>query len=618
MLNKLLKKYKLFNNKINEMNEDLDNEEIKKIMDTFFDFDINKIKLINIYKDLEIFTDREGNENNSILEKIKYTQTKFGEWQLKKELIDYNQSKETIEKKQQILNKLLENDNDFNFILENLKEIKSVENDIFWLFKEHNKETTSYFEMVYFKGIIVEHLNKNELFLKYYNLFQIIISPAMNILLPIIVTIIPLIFMYLFQSESFKKYKDNLVESLKNLNINFQENSCSNSNNDVVFKFTQYLSFFAWILFYIHSVYSNLKIAFNTNKIINIIHKRLNNIALFIKKAHLINEKYYSLFNETLIDKKCIHLWSETFNQSPHLLSNKGKILITYKELIKKKECLKEIITFIGKIDYNIGLCLLYKKHINTKNKFCFPFLRVSSTPIFKTNKLWHPYLNPNLSISNDLNLGDKNNNNAIITGPNAGGKSTFIKSIALSILFAQTLGISNCSNLEFTVFKNIETYLNIPDLKGKESLFEAEINRAYKYIETIKNLNKNEFSLIIMDEIFNSTNPEEGIAGAYSICKKLSNFTNNISIITTHFNYLTKLEKKTKKFTNYKITIQKHENKIIYPYTLIKGISNQFIALDLLKEKGFDYEIISEALKICKKLKKIKKIKRVKKIKEE
>ena len=53
--------------------------------------------------------------------------------------------------------------------------------------------------------------------------------------------------------------------------------------------------------------------------------------------------------------------------------------------------------------------------------------------------------------------------------------------------------------------------------------------------------------------------------------------------------------------------------NNIIYPYKLEKGISNQFIALDLLKQKGFDNEIIEESHKVYKKIKKNKKIKKKK-----
>ena len=66
------------------------------------------------------------------------------------------------------------------------------------------------------------------------------------------------------------------------------------------------------------------------------------------------------------------------------------------------------------------------------------------------------------------------------------------------------------------------------------------------------------------MDEIFSSTNPDEGVAGAYAIANNLSNYKNNICLLTTHYNYLTKLENQGK-FKNYKISIERdNKNKII------------------------------------------------------
>jgi DNA mismatch repair protein MutS len=197
---------------------------------------------------------------------------------------------------------------------------------------------------------------------------------------------------------------------------------------------------------------------------------------------------------------------------------------------------------------------------------------------------------------------------NIIITGPNMGGKSTFIKSLMLSVLFAQTLTISFSKSLEITPISFLQTYLNIPDCKGHESLFEAEMNRAYNYIKKIKELDglggldgNKKFSLIIIDEIFSSTNPREGLAGAYAIANKMSQYTNNISIITTHYTELALLEK-TRKFKNYKIPILRKKEMITYPYKLQRGVSQQYIAIELLKNKGFDDDIIKVANEICKK----------------
>ena len=105
------------------------------------------------------------------------------------------------------------------------------------------------------------------------------------------------------------------------------------------------------------------------------------------------------------------------------------------------------------------------------------------------------------------------------------------------------------------------------------------------------------------MDEIFNSTNPEEGISGAYAIGEKLASYNNSVSIITTHFSYLTKLEN-DKQFKNYKIPIKRDaDENIVYPYKITPGISNQYIALELLRNKGFNNDLVDNAENICKNL---------------
>ena len=165
----------------------------------------------------------------------------------------------------------------------------------------------------------------------------------------------------------------------------------------------------------------------------------------------------------------------------------------------------------------------------------------------------------------------------------------------------------SNCGTCYtpkiYTISPFINTYLNIPDSKGKESLFEAEMRRSLEFLNILKKLDKNKFSFVIMDEIFSSTNPDEGISGAYAIANNMSKYLNNMCMITTHYSYLSKLEK-TGKFRNYKIPIKRdNENNIVYTYKLEPGISNQYIALELLKKKGFDKNIVDDALTICKKI---------------
>ena len=75
-----------------------------------------------------------------------------------------------------------------------------------------------------------------------------------------------------------------------------------------------------------------------------------------------------------------------------------------------------------------------------------------------------------------------------------------------------------------------------------------------------------------------------------------------NTALITTHFTELSKLQKRTKKsITNYHFSIARSpENDIICSYKIKKGLSKDKIALELLKNRGFEPEIIESAINLC------------------
>jgi DNA mismatch repair protein MutS len=277
------------------------------------------------------------------------------------------------------------------------------------------------------------------------------------------------------------------------------------------------------------------------------------------------------------------------------LYKNFGKQLHTY--MTFDKDIIKSILLKVYIIES--------LKSVSTfKNDFGLSFAKfdiTSSTPVLAINGVFHPCIDIQKVVKN--NVCFKGNDNAIITGPNAGGKSTFVKSLLINVLLCQTIGIASAVECTMTPFYNINSQINIPDSKGYESLFEAEMYRCKEKLDILKRTPENKFSIFVMDEIFNSTNPVEGISGAYAIAKKISQYSNCLLVFTTHYIYLTKL-KKTGRFVNYRMNIERNsENQIHYPYILEKGVSKQYIALDLLAKNGFDRDIIDEAITLKNKL---------------
>ena len=276
-----------------------------------------------------------------------------------------------------------------------------------------------------------------------------------------------------------------------------------------------------------------------------------------------------------------------------------------YELLIKKNNKNYEykfnsILQYIGLIDSFINISKMVIQMGYTFPKFDF---NKNNGPYIDALGLWSPFMGYN-QVKNDCIMGQPNT--IILTGPNTSGKSTYIRNIMLAIFMAQTLGVTCCDNFIFTPFKYLFTYLDITNISRlKESLFESEILRCMEYCNILENLNENEFTCTILDEIFTGTNPKEGIASSAAVCEYIGHFNNSLNIITTHFMQLTNLEKEyPDKFKNMRFrVIENKDGSFKRSYLIEDGISDQHIAIKLLKNKGYNNTIVNRALDKLKEL---------------
>jgi len=583
-------------------NEIFNSQEVESIcLKIFGEQEENKIINKDVEIDLELFEGLGVNKNDTIFNYINHTQTKLGNFLLKR-LISQPIKDISILKARQLFISKINSDNELFTNLDNkLCTIKEKEEDLLWLWKDFSDETKQLFGMVYFQKRFLRFLNHNEFAMKIYNYYVIIFSPLYGILSPILMFLAPFVFLkYYFKTEvSLKLYFRLLKVAISGIR-NITKVDITQDTN---ISYTQIISVLVWLIFYIHSLFSNIENAKNTNKICNIIHTKVNNISKLVREGYSLFELTANDINENTklvpceVKKVFNVLWKDIFDKQPTFYSNKGILLKTYKDLEDKKEKLLDIMKYIGNLDVYLSLSKLMKN-----SNYCFAeYIEDTVKPSIKVLDMWYPVLEKKKSyVKNSITLGTLNPQNALITGPNAGGKSTFIKSLSLCVLFSQTLSIVPARVFSLTPFTIINTYLNIPDSKGKESLYEAEMRRALEQINKIKELNKDEFSFVILDEIFNSTNPEEGIGAAYAVAEEIASYKNSIALITSHYGYLSKLEE-SMRYVNYKIPIERDENNnIVYKYKLVRGISNQFIALELLQKKGFDEKLVKRAQSIC------------------
>jgi ubiquitin C-terminal hydrolase len=210
----------------------------------------------------------------------------------------------------------------------------------------------------------------------------------------------------------------------------------------------------------------------------------------------------------------------------------------------------------------------------------------------------WNPMVDQEKVKPNSLQVGcNGKKRTAIITGPNAGGKSTIMKSAILAAIMAQSLGIAPATAFTFTPFSSIRAYLNIvDDTAGGNSLFMASVKRAFELLESAQKSGREKAcSLTVFDEIFNGTSATEGEAAACALIQRLVVCPTNLLLVTTHFKKLTTLEG----IDNYKVTVTTaHNGALQYPFALQEGVADQCVAFDILREQGFDAKFIEEATK--------------------
>lgn len=548
----------------------------------------NNVNKNTLYRNLEMFTDNLGEEEQTIFNKINNTKTLFGVSSLKNILSQTTINIPVLTERQNNIKKFTSNPDHINIISNQLDNIKGKEDELLWYWDNISEHIQSLYEMVYFNfpylGIINNIFNSNEFILNVTTFYKMYINPAITIGSPIVTIILPLILL--------KYFKVNVPVSI--IFKMFTKLAFNNMGIRSIF------SIGIWIFFYLYSIYNTIKESINLNKLVKILYNKCQTICNFVDSAfnitNICQQIGYNCQKSHLDDltymRELLYSMPKTYN----FTTNRGKILKSYKRFMENKDRVISIIKYVGEVDSYVSLAstVINEKYTFTK------YLTNSKKPVINTKQIWNPYLG-NESVKNNIKL---KGSNLIITGPNAAGKSTFIKTMALNILLSQTIGICAAKKFVITPFKNISSYLHIPDCKGVDSLFQAEMKRSKEYIDSIAQMPPNEFSFVIMDEIFSSTNFVEGFSAAYAIVKKLVSFKNSISIITTHYTNLTKVKNETKRVKNYKFTINRdNNNDIIYPYKIKKGVSYDYIALELIEKNGFDQEIIKDALEIKNKL---------------
>jgi ABC-type multidrug transport system fused ATPase/permease subunit len=448
---------------------------------------------------------------------------------------------------------------------------------------------------------ILEFLNRTEWFLQFMSIYNLM-SPVISLLIPIIILIIP------FFVIKVKGLQISISEYIEILKIVANQNAIGKlfvvNFNEITNQEKSYI--FISAAFYLFSIYQNFMICVRFNNNMKTIHNHFNELKIYLehtvnsmenylKYSHKLNS--HSLFNLSVKEKMNIlqQIQNKITTITEYNMFNISKI----KEIGYVLKCFYELHTdkiFDNTIMFSLGFngymdCLkgLQKNLMERKINYA-EFIDDSRKIVFQNS--YYACLKDLNPVKNTI----KFKKNIIITGPNASGKTTVLKSTIINILFTQQFGCGFNDSAKIKPFKYLHCYLNIPDTSGRDSLFQAEARRCKEILDIIDK-NKNDKHFCSFDELYSGTNPEEAEQSAISFMKYITKNKNVFCILTTHFTKICKKLEKHKSLINYKMLTDKNQDKLEYKYILEKGISNIKGGIIVLKQMNYPKEIIDNTI---------------------
>ena len=196
----------------------------------------------------------------------------------------------------------------------------------------------------------------------------------------------------------------------------------------------------------------------------------------------------------------------------------------------------------------------------------------------------------PNV-VTNTVDITTKN---LIITGPNASGKTTLLKTTFINLILSQQIGFGCYSRCSINPYDCFYSYLNIPDTSGRDSLFQAEARRCLDILRVIqRDSDKRHFC--IFDELYSGTNPHEAISSARCYLEYLTQ--HNISfMLTTHYYQLCDMEQTNDSIQNkHMLCIQNEDDSLVYTYRLKNGKSTVHGGFNVLRDLNYPDEILQQ-----------------------
>ena len=198
----------------------------------------------------------------------------------------------------------------------------------------------------------------------------------------------------------------------------------------------------------------------------------------------------------------------------------------------------------------------------------------------------------------NDTALNDAHRT-LLITGPNMGGKSTYMRQVAIIALLAHVGSFVPAQQAVLGEIDQIFTRIGASDdLASGRSTFMVEMTEAANILH-----NATERSLVLVDEIGRGTSTFDGLALAYAIARHLLEKNRSYTLFATHYFELTRLAEEFAQLANVHLAAIEHQHSIVFLHSVNEGAASQSYGLQVAALAGVPNDVIKAAKKQLRKL---------------
>lgn len=267
--------------------------------------------------------------------------------------------------------------------------------------------------------------------------------------------------------------------------------------------------------------------------------------------------------------------------------------------LLREKECYQNLLCYLQphvlklkKNSYLLAIldALLTMSRLGSRSGYCLP--EFVAEPMIDIKSGRHPILETLLEhvVANDSDM-NISKRMMVLTGPNMGGKSTYMRQVAVLSLLSYMGSFIPAESMRLGPIDRIMTRIGARDdiNKGRSTFMMEMIETAY-----ILNHATNQ-SLVLLDEIGRGTSTKDGLSIARAVCRSLAEYNQSLTIFATHYFELTQMEELQGVF-NQHVAVHESQDTVTFVHKIMPGGTNQSFGLHVAKLSGIPKRVLDLA----------------------